>query len=271
MTFTDRQPGPRRSQRTRTPSGQRRSDAAGLHWRNALVSANLGLVRLVAHRECRRTGRDYDELCSAGYEGLIRAVECFDAGRGHALSSFAVPYIRGAMLLDQRDRQQPLQTPRRLRELQQRAHRLQQQRQASHQAPLEPQALAAALGCTTERLEEAARVRQALALVSLDRPRRRPGSDEEGSSLIEQLSDGGDPPDDPQLHWLRGQLERLEPQDRELLEGRWSDGRSWLELAALLGSDGRSCRRRAEVLLRFLQDGAQRAQASSASKAARVV
>jgi RNA polymerase sigma-B factor len=244
---------------------------AGLHWRHALVTSNLGLVRLVAHRECQRTGRNYDDLCSAGYEGLIRAVECFDASRGHALSSFAVPYIRGAMLMDHRERQQPLRTPRRLRELQQRAHRLQQQRQAAGLPPLSLPALAEALDCPADRLEEAARVRRALTMVSLD---QACGSTEEGAgraTLLDQLCDRSLPADDPQLHWLRGQLERLDPEDRELMEGRWIDGLSWLELAARLGSDGRSCRHRAGVLLRFLQSGAQQNQAIRASTAARAV
>lgn len=253
------------------PSPRRRCETAGLHWRNALVSANLGLVRLVAHRESQRTGRDYDDLCSAGYEGLIRAVECFDASRGHALSSFAVPYIRGAMLIDHRERQQPLHTPRRLRELQQRAHRLQQQRQAAGQAPLDLPGLAQLLGCPVGRLEEAARVRRALAMVSLDQPCRSDDGEAGCSSLLEQLGDHGAPADDPQLRWLHGQLERLEPEDRELLEARWIDGLSWLELAARLGGDGRSCRRRAAVLLQFLQVGAQQAQAIRASTAARAV
>jgi len=244
---------------------------AGLHWRHALVTSNLGLVRLVAHRESQRTGRDYDDLCSAGYEGLIRAVECFDASRGHALSSFAVPYIRGAMLIDHRERQQPLHTPRRLRELQQRAHRLQQQRQAAGHAPLDLPGLAQQLGCPVGRLEEAARVRRALAMVSLDQPCRSDDGEAGCSSLLEQLGDHGAPADDPQLRWLHGQMERLEPEDRELLEARWIDGLSWLELAARLGGDGRSCRRRAAVLLQFLQVGAQQAQAIRASTAARAV
>ena len=132
-----------------------RAATARLQWRNALVSQNLGLVHMVANRESQRTGRPYDDLCSAGYEGLIRAVESFDTSRNVALSSFAVPYIQGAMRMDQRERQQPLRTPRRLRELQQRARGLQEQRRATGLSPLPPAALAAALGCSLRRLQEA--------------------------------------------------------------------------------------------------------------------
>jgi DNA-directed RNA polymerase sigma subunit (sigma70/sigma32) len=69
-----------------------------LHWRNALVQANLGLVRQVAARMGSGTGLwsglGFDDLVQIGCLGLIRAVEAFDARRGVSLSSFAVPYIR---------------------------------------------------------------------------------------------------------------------------------------------------------------------------------
>ncbi|MFM7454720.1 MAG: sigma factor [Cyanobium sp.] len=77
-----------------SPLDGSRAAAARLQWRNALVSQNLGLVHMVANRESQRSGRPYDDLCSAGYEGLIRAVESFDTSRNVALSSFAVPYMR---------------------------------------------------------------------------------------------------------------------------------------------------------------------------------
>ncbi|MFM9102718.1 MAG: sigma factor, partial [Cyanobium sp.] len=132
-----------------------RTAAARLQWRNALVSQNLGLVHMVANRESQRCGRPYDDLCSAGYEGLIRAVESFDTSRNVALSSFAVPYIQGAMRMDQRERQQPLRTPRRLRELQQRARGLQEKRRAAGLSPLPAAELAAALGCSLQPLQAA--------------------------------------------------------------------------------------------------------------------
>lgn len=252
--------------------GRSRDAAARVHWRNALVSQNIGLVRLVANRESRRTGRPFDELFSAGALGLIRAVECFDTSRGTALSSFAVPYIRGAMLVDQRDCQQPIHTPRRLRELQQRANRLQRQRQAAGLPLLSTEDLAGALGCTPARLEEAERVQRSLSVVSLDQPPRDEDGASTGSTRLDQLDSAGPlPPADSQRDWLLGRLALLDPADRELLEGRWIDGLSWLELGALRGSSGRDCRRRAQALLLQLQAAGQRVQAPSANSAARAV
>ena len=141
-----------------------------LHWRNALVSENLALVRQVANRLSKQTGQPFDELVSAGSMGLIRAVEAFDLQQDCVLSSFAVPYIRGAILHDQRDNHQPLKTPRRLRELHQRARRLIEQRRRQGAAPLDIAGLAGALNCRIDQLEEAKRVQRALKVLSLDAP-----------------------------------------------------------------------------------------------------
>ncbi|MEO1003002.1 MAG: sigma factor [Cyanobacteria bacterium J06638_7] len=262
--------------------GHSRSCDARLHWRNALVVSNLALVRMVANRESRRSGQPFDELYASGCLGLIRAVEGFDAGRGVALSTFAVPYIRGAMLQEQRDRNQPLHTPRRLRELQRRAEKLVEQRRGAGLATLSSAELAAALGCARERLEEAGRVKRALGISSLDQP--APGSEDDASaaSWLDRLADprqgGGCGPADPQRGWLRGRLRQLEASERDLLEGRWIDGLSWGELARQQGMVPTECRRRAEALLRELRGAAPAPQASAsplqasiASRAARAV
>ena len=264
---------------------------ARLHWRNALVESNLALVRLVAGRESRRSGRPFEELYASGCLGLIRAVEGFDACRGVALSSFAVPYIRGAMLQEERDRNQPLHTPRRLRELHQRAAKLVEQRRGAGLAALSAAGLAASLGCSLERLEEAARVQRALRVSSLDLP--APGCDngEGGPSRLELLSatqlPGRGAGEDAQRQWLQAQLEGLRPAERDLLEGRWIDGLSWRDLGRLQGCSAAECRRRAEALLAQLrttarhegratpaggaQAGASQAQAAIANRAARAV
>jgi RNA polymerase sigma-B factor len=236
------------------------------------VSQNLGLVHMVANRESLRSGRPFEDLCSAGYEGLIRAVECFDTSRDVALSSFAVPYIQGAMRMDQRERQQPLRTPRRLRELQQRARRLQETRRAAGQAPFSATELAAALGCSRARLAEAEAVQRALAVSSLDLPVGHTDGEEQGGSLLEQISEPSSrDEDDGQLQWLRQQMGGLAPADRELLNARWIDGLTWTAVAERMGRDCRHCRQRAEKLRRALQEASSQPEPSRARAAARAV
>jgi RNA polymerase sigma-B factor len=254
--------------------GGSRAAAARLHWRNALVNQNLGLVHMVANRESLRSGRPFDDLCSAGYEGLIRAVECFDTSRNVALSSFAVPYIQGAMRMDQRERQQPLRTPRRLRELQQRARRLQEKRRAAGQPPLSGTELAAALGCSLARLQEADAVQRALGVASLDQPLGEGTGEEQSGSWLQQISAptlGSRDDDDSQLQWLRQRMGGLEPADRELLEARWIDGLSWSAVAERMGRDCRQCRQQGEELRRALQGASSQLEPSRARAAARAV
>ncbi len=266
-------PAPARPAAAR-PSTGRPGAAARLQWRNALVSQNLGLVHMVANRESQRSGRPYDDLCSAGYEGLIRAVESFDTSRNVALSSFAVPYIQGAMRMDQRERQQPLRTPRRLRELQQRARGLQEKRRAAGLSPLPAAELAAALGCSLQRLQEADAVRRALEVSSLDLPLRGSDGEDAGECWLDQISSAGSRAagsGDPQLRWLRRQLAGLAPADRELLEARWIDGLSWSAVAEQQGRTALDCRRRAEELRRSLQAASSKLEPSRARAAARDV
>jgi len=62
--------------------------------RNAFVEENMGLVYLCARRLLGR-GAEFDDLVQAGCVGLIKAADAFDAGRGLAFSTYAVPVILG--------------------------------------------------------------------------------------------------------------------------------------------------------------------------------
>ena len=70
----------------------------GLAAREAMISQHLPLVRYVANSMARHAGQsvllDYDDLLSYGTEGLIAAVDSFDAERGLKFSTWAVMHIR---------------------------------------------------------------------------------------------------------------------------------------------------------------------------------
>jgi RNA polymerase sigma-B factor len=87
--------------------------------RNQLVKINLGLVRKEAHHWVDRCNESYDDLVQVGCLGLIRAIERFNLDRGHAFSSFAVPYIRGEIQHYLRDKGSFVRIPRRWLELRQ--------------------------------------------------------------------------------------------------------------------------------------------------------
>lgn len=240
---------------------------AWLRWRNALVTANLPLVRMVAERQRQRCNEPFDDLVSMGVLGLIRAVEAFDLNRNGRLSSFAVPYIRGAILHGLRDQGQGLHTPRRLRELHQRMRRQQERLRGAGRPVASLGELAAQLGCTTAQLEEAAAVQHALRLRSLDAPCSGPDDEADGTCLIDQVSAPPPPPADPQRAWLRGQLAPLAPRQQRLLVGHWIEGLSWRQLAQELGQGVAETRRQGESLLAALQRAAGQPPSTSQAMA----
>lgn len=224
--------------------------------RNAVVHANLPLVWQAARQESRRSGHDYDDLSQVGCLGLIKAVEHYDSARGTSLSSAAMPWIQGAIRQHLRDRGQALRGSRSLRELHQRGQQLQGQRQQRQQAPLPAAELAAALGCSPERWQQALGLQRALQLASL----QQPVANSEGDCLQDRLLDpasGGDRyaevirRERRQLLWR--QLRQLEREQRRLLLARVLCQQPWATIGASLGLSGRVAQRRFERLVAQLK------------------
>ncbi len=84
-----------------------------LKLRNKIVERNLGLVRTVAHRMESNCQEPFEDLVQIGVKGLIIATEKFQLDRGVAFSSFAIPYIRGAIQHHNRDSFGLVKIPRR--------------------------------------------------------------------------------------------------------------------------------------------------------------
>jgi len=62
--------------------------------RDEMITNNIGLVHSIANR-FRGRGADYDDLFQSGCVGLIKAADNFDASKGFAFSTYAVPVIMG--------------------------------------------------------------------------------------------------------------------------------------------------------------------------------
>lgn len=229
------------------------------HQRNALVCANLRLVYRVAGRQAQVSRLGYDDLVQVGCLGLLRAVEAFDPRLGQKLSSFAVPYIRGCMLHEQRDRQTLVRIPRPLWELRQRWVRLQEERRRQGLPPLEGERLAQALHCSLALLEDASQLGKVSAMASLDAPLGDGGDSDR--CLLEQLParpspNTTSPDDNPQWRWLQQRLQALAPQRRQLVVGRMLEGRSWTELGRELGTGPGKARRHFDDVMRQLRQEA---------------
>ncbi|MBX7555229.1 RNA polymerase sigma factor SigF [Streptomyces sp. NPDC004232] len=93
------------------PSGRRHDSL-----REELVEAWLPMAERIAGR-FRGRGESYEDLCQVAALGLVKAVDRFDPGRGHAFESYAVPTITGEIKRHFRDHMWSLHVPRRVQDL----------------------------------------------------------------------------------------------------------------------------------------------------------
>ena len=79
--------------------------------RERLVLEHQGLVHALARRYAGR-GEDLEDLLQVGMEGLLKAIDRFDASLGNALTTFATPTILGEIRRHFRDRTRTVHVPR---------------------------------------------------------------------------------------------------------------------------------------------------------------
>lgn len=94
--------------------------------RNKIAVKNQKLVQKIAHRQAQQCAVPFEDLNQVGMMGLLRAIDRFDPTTGSAFSSFAVPWIRGEILHYLRDHGTVGKIPRRWRELNAQANKVEQ-------------------------------------------------------------------------------------------------------------------------------------------------
>lgn len=222
--------------------------------RNHLVQLNVGLVRKEAHHWMGQCTESYEDLLQVGSLGLIRAIERFDISKGHAFSSFAVPYIRGEIQHYLRDKASSVRIPRRWQKLQRQAAWATRQLQLELNRHPSDQEIAEALEVSLSEWQEiklASRNREPL---SLDAPVR---DDEEGTASLGDLI--------PDSHYrsfqlaqedqirLQQALLQLENRTREVLEFVFLQDLTQKETAERLGISAVTVSRRVKKGLHLLR------------------
>jgi RNA polymerase sigma-B factor len=231
--------------------------------RNQLVKMNLGLVRKEAHRWLNYSTETYDDLVQIGSFGLIRAIERFDLTRGHAFSSFAMPYIRGEIQHYLRDKSPQLRIPRRWQVLQKQGLTVAQglRDQLGRQAT--DQEIADALEIPVEEWQQVKLAAYNRSPLSLDAP---VGDDESGSTSLGEMV-----PDSQYRSFqlaqedrmrLQQALQGLEQRTCEILEFVFLHDLTQKETAELLGISAVTVSRQVKkglITLRKLMAGAEEA------------
>ena len=84
--------------------------ADGAKAREEMIKANLGLVAYCA-KDYEGRGVEEEDLLAMGITGLIRAVDRFDYTKGYRFSTFAVNWIRQAILRGLKDSDKTIRLP----------------------------------------------------------------------------------------------------------------------------------------------------------------
>ncbi|MBP0029973.1 RNA polymerase sigma factor SigF [Roseofilum reptotaenium CS-1145] len=158
-----------------------------LELRNKIVKSNIGLVRKEAHHWMHQCSEGYDDLLQVGCIGLIRAIERFELGKGHAFSSFAIPYIRGEIQHYLRDRSNTVRIPRRWLTIQRQAESTIRDLQIKLNRYPKDLEIAEAMGLSVAEWHDVKLASKNRSLLSLDAPVTDEG--EQATSLGELVPD----------------------------------------------------------------------------------
>jgi RNA polymerase sigma-B factor len=223
--------------------------------RNQLVQMNLGLVRKEAHRWVNQCTESFDDLLQVGSIGLIRAIERFEPSKGHAFSSFAVPYIRGEIQHYLRDKSPQVKIPRRWQDLQRQAISVNREmRSQLNRAPVDDE-MAIALGITQGEWQEVKLTAYNRSIVSLDAPIQH--DENESTSIGDLLPDSQyrsfQLAQEDQIR-LQQALSQLEKRTCEVLEFVFFHDLTQKETADLLGISAVTVSRQVKKGLTALKD-----------------
>lgn len=221
------------------------SQQGDLTARNELVEANLALVRSVARRFLDR-GLEYEDLVQIGALGLLKAIQDFNLDFEVRFSTYAVPKIMGEIKQHLR-RASTLQVSRSMKRL-------------ASEAITAKDHLGQTLGRTPTISEIAAHlavdreeVVTALDAVAPVYSLQAPLSGSEGDST--EFQDFLVSTADQEHFLLKRALEKLEPQEQQVILLRYFAERSQIEVAQILGiSQAQISRMEARIIRQLRHD-----------------
>ena len=205
------------------------------HSRDELVRRFMPLAAQLARRYAG-SREPLDDLLQVASLGLIKAVDRYDASRGNAFSSFAVPTILGELKRHFRDVGWAVHVPRALQELSLRVrNEVDQMSRALGRSPTAAE-IAKSLGEPVESVIEALESATAHHAMSLDAPMRSSDGDDGDSAWHDRLGMEEEGYDRAEWHGtLQRGIRALPERDRLILALRFEEELTQSEIAQRIG------------------------------------
>ncbi len=220
--------------------------------REKLVMSHMNLVRFLANKFKNR-GEPLDDLIQVGYLGLLKAIDRFDPSRGLEFTTYATPTIMGEIKRHFRDKGWSVRVPRRLQELSAKVNQATDALTTELQRSPKIEEIAEYLDATVDEVLEAMESSSAYSSVPLEGTGSNDNDD--APSVLDRYAT-----EDSALNFtddrlvIEEALKGFSPREREVIDLRFLQGMTQIEIAEQLGISQVQVSRLLRRTLKKIQD-----------------
>lgn len=220
--------------------------------REKLVMSHMNLVRFLANKFKNR-GEPLDDLIQVGYLGLLKAIDRFDPSRGLEFTTYATPTIMGEIKRHFRDKGWSVRVPRRLQELSAKVNQATDVLTTELQRSPKIEEIAEYLDASVDEVLEAMESSSAYSSVPLEGTGNNDNDD--APSVLDRYAT-----EDSALSFtddrliIEEALKGFSPREREVIDLRFLQGMTQIEIAEQLGISQVQVSRLLRRTLKKIQD-----------------
>jgi len=220
--------------------------------REKLVMSHMNLVRFLANKFKNR-GEPLDDLIQVGYLGLLKAIDRFDPSRGLEFTTYATPTIMGEIKRHFRDKGWSVRVPRRLQELSAKVNQATDVLTTELQRSPKIEEIAEYLDASVDEVLEAMESSSAYSSVPLEGTGNNDNDD--APSVLDRYAT-----EDFALNFtddrliIEEALKGFSPREREVIDLRFLQGMTQIEIAEQLGISQVQVSRLLRRTLKKIQD-----------------
>ena len=220
--------------------------------REKIVMSHMNLVRFLANKFKNR-GEPLDDLIQVGYLGLLKAIDRFDPSRGLEFTTYATPTIMGEIKRHFRDKGWSVRVPRRLQELSAKVNQATDVLTTELQRSPKIEEIAEYLDASVDEVLEAMESSSAYSSVPLEGTGNNDNDD--APSVLDRYAT-----EDSALNFtddrliIEEALKGFSPREREVIDLRFLQGMTQIEIAEQLGISQVQVSRLLRRTLKKIQD-----------------